>query len=201
MFHLTIMGGTDVRLRDDSNFVITLMGGTEILMPTLAEKILTLKETRAEWGPDLASPIRRTTIITIMGGTGLKYPTIAREIESMMELRQSGALSDAEIFRLWQEVVRLSDIDAMDTFTLMGGTGEEMPSLKDELRDLERIAAKGLLTLQEFHDIHHALSGELPSESRASFLQQKIRALLSPAARPNQYTTNPVKDRDRLTSR
>ncbi len=42
MFHLTLMGGSQIRLKEQDNIVVTVWGGTEILMPTLAEKTQSL---------------------------------------------------------------------------------------------------------------------------------------------------------------
>jgi hypothetical protein len=194
------MGGSEIRLRDDSNFIITIMGGTDILLSTMAEKILRLKKAQAEWSSGGSAAVRRTTVITFMGGTALKVPTIAQEIEEMMKLRESGAISEGELLRLWQEVIRSGELDVIDTYTLMGGTGEERPSTRKELRDLGRIAAKGLLSPAEFQEMQAMLKGEWSPQMRMSLLQQKIRTLLLPPSSPTRYTTSPLETPPRVTA-
>jgi len=192
MFRLTLWGGSDVRLQDASNFVITIMGGTDIHLPTLAEKILYLKRTQAEWGSIADVPPRRTTVITLMGGTAINPPTIAQEIEDMVNLRQSGALSEAELAHLWQEVVRRGDSDVVETFTLMGWAGEEKPSAKHELKDLKRIAARGFLSPQEFHELQAMIAGDSFPDMRVSLLQQRLHAVFAPPQGSKTYTTRPL---------
>jgi hypothetical protein len=191
-FRLTVWGGSDVRLQEASNFVITIMGGTDILMPTLAEKILYLKRARAEWGSMADIPQRRTTFITLMGGTEMKWPTMAQEIEDMVKLRQSGALPEAELAQLWREVIRRGDTDSIETFTLMGWTGEGKPSIKDELKDLKRIAARGFLSPQEVHELEALIKGDYFPEMRTPLLQQRLHALLATPQGAKTYRTDPL---------
>jgi len=191
-FRLTVWGGSDVRLQEASNFIVTIMGGTEILLPTLAEKILYLNQTQAEWGSVADVPARRVTVITVMGATELKRPTMAQEIEDMVKLRQSGILSETELARLWHEAVKRDDIDALETFTLMGGVGEAKPSAKDELKDLKRIATRGFISPHEFHELQATLQENAFPEMRMSLVQQRLQTLLSPPRMTTGYRTDPL---------
>jgi hypothetical protein len=191
MFYLTMMGGTGVRLQESSNFVVTIMGGTEIYLPTMAERILRLKQA-GDWGTGGPPTITRTTAITLMGATVWKPPTIAREIEEMIKLRESGAIPDAELLRLWQEVIRRGDFDMFETYTFMGGAGEEQPESEEEINDLERLAAKGLLSVEELVGLRQLIEGESLPHMRVNLIQQRIRTLLLPPATSRGYTTNPL---------
>src|SRR5687767_5093083 len=146
MFFFTIWGGAEVRPKDPDNIVVTVWGGTDILLPTLAEKILRLKKAAQDDDdlPDAA--IRRTNVITLMGGTIYKTPTHAREIEQMRHLRDSGSISEQELSQFWEEVIRRDDLDHFESLTVMGGAGYEAPSRKEELKDLDRIASRGIIT-------------------------------------------------------
>jgi hypothetical protein len=68
MFHLTLMAGAEVGLKEADNIVITVCGGTEILLPTLAEKINRLHRVKSE-GRTTAAVTRRTNVITFQGAT------------------------------------------------------------------------------------------------------------------------------------
>jgi hypothetical protein len=191
MFRLTMMGASDVRLQDDSNFIITIMGGASILLPTVAEKIRRLKKGQGEWGARTGGVVQRTTIVTLMGGTVLEKPTLAREIEEMAQLRQSGLVSDAELQQLWREVIEQEDRHVIDTYTLMGVTGDDEPSLKDEIKALRQIAARGIISAEECEQLSELLRGKPAPHVRYHLLQQRIHALLSPPTEARGYSTNP----------
>lgn len=178
MFHLTLMGGARVRLTEPDNLIITVWGGTEILLPTLAEKMLRLRKARAEDLPD-EYLIRRANVITFQAGTVFKRPTLAREIEEMTRLRE--VLSEQEARALWQEAIQTDDLDQFEMLTIMGGSGDDPPSVKEEIKDLERLVVKGYLTKEEVEELRSAIKGQAFSASRTELVQEKIRNLLLPA--------------------
>src|SRR5687767_4276604 len=149
MFFFTIWGGADVRPKDPDNIVITVWGASDIYLPTLAEKMLRLKKVKVDEGEITDSVIRRTNVITLMGGTVYKKPTLAREMEEMKQLRDSGSIPDHEMLELWQEAIRREDLDQFESVTIMGGAGEEAPSRKEELKDLDRIVARGVISSRD----------------------------------------------------
>jgi hypothetical protein len=179
MLHLTFMGGSQIRLSEPDSLIITVWGGTEIFLPTLAEKMLRLRKSRTQALPE-DYLIRRANVITFQGGTVLKKPTLAREIEESMRLRET--LSDEEYRTLWQEAVQSDDLDQFEMFTVMGGAAEETPSVKEEIRDLERLVLKGYLSKDEVEELRAMIKGEGFSKSRTELIQEKMRNLLLPAA-------------------
>ncbi len=179
MFFFTIWGGADVRPRDPDNIVVTVWGGTEILLPTLAEKIVRLKKAKADYGEITDSVIRRTNVITLMGGTVYKFPTLAKEIEQMKQLKDSGSISEAEMYQLWQEAIQREDLDVFESLTIMGGAGEERPGKKEELKDLDRIAARGIISGQEHQEFRDLL--EMKSSLSNHELQQKLSNMIQPS--------------------
>ena len=180
MFFFTIWGGAVVRPKDSDNIVVTVWGGTDILLPTLAEKIVRLKKARQDYGEITDAVIRRTNVITVMGGTVYKAPTLAKEIEQMKELKDSGSISEQEIFHLWQEAIRCEDMDVFESLTIMGGAGEEAPERKEELKDLDRITARGVITPQERDGFRALLDQNHTAGSEE--VQQKLLGLVQPSS-------------------
>lgn len=178
MFFFTIWGGAEVRPKDPDNIVVTVWGGTEILLPTLAEKILRLKKAKTDYGEITDSVIRRTNVITLMGGTVYKAPTLAREIEQMKQLKDSGSISDAEMIQLWQEAIRREDLDVFESLTIMGGCGDEPPTKKEELKDLDRIVARAIISPAEHAEFRQLL--EKKQGISHEDLQQKLLRLTQP---------------------
>lgn len=180
MFFFTIWGGADVRPRDPDNIVVTVWGGTSILLPTLAEKILRMKKAKQDDGEITDAVVRRTNVITVMGGTSYKFPTLAKEIEQMRHLKDSGGIPENEIYELWQEAIRREDLDLFESLTIMAAAEYESPGRKEELKDLERIAAHGIITGQE-HDEFRALI-ERNFSSSSEEIQQKLLRMLHPGS-------------------
>jgi hypothetical protein len=179
MLHVTFMGGAEIELPELDNIVITVWGGTEIKMPTLAEKIVRLHRMKLEKG-SASDVVRRTNVITLMGGTAFKHPTVAREIEEMCRLRDSGLISDSQLRDLWHDVIRTGTVDIFETFTMMGGAASEMPGRKEELKALDHLALKGILSASEAADLRRIIQGEDFIEHRDLQIQQKLRLLLLP---------------------
>ncbi|MCI0417091.1 hypothetical protein L0222_30340 [bacterium] len=179
MFFFTIWGGAEVRPKDPDNIVVTVWGGTDILLPTLAEKIVRLKKARTDYGEITDSVIRRTNVITLMGGTIYKAPTLAKEIEQMKQLKDSGSISEGEMFQLWQEAIRREDMDVFESLTIMGGCGDEGPDKKEELKDLARIAARGVISAGEYQEFRDLL--EKKNSVAGEDLQQKLLRMLQPS--------------------
>ena len=172
-------GGAEVRPKDPDNIVVTIWGGTLILLPTLAQKIMRLKQAKAEHGEINDSVIRRTNVITVMAGTAYRLPTIAQEIEDMKQLKDSGSIPQSELIELWREAITREDMDQFESLTLMGGAGEEAPSRKKELKDLDRIAARGVISARERDE----LRGLLEKNAIASGSEQRqetLRSLMEP---------------------
>lgn len=196
MFHLTFMGGSEVRLKEQDNIVVTIWGGTEILLPTLAEKIIRVKKAKDQYGEINDSVVRRTNVITLMGGTVMKSPTLASEIEEMVNLRDSGMVSEGELLDLWREVIKRDDLDILETLSIMGGTGEEKPSKKEEMDSLKRIAGRGLISSEELEDLKEMLSS---GSSKTVAVQERLRSLVLPRAVSQQsletrtaFSSNPL---------
>jgi len=182
MFHLTIFGGSEVRLKDRRNLVITIWGGTDILMPTLAEKIMRLRELKEKYPQQPLSEVvpRRTNVITFQGGTSRKLPTFGREIDEMVQLRDCGLMPEDELLELWQEAAKREDFDVFGTFTMMGGTGEDRPSEDEELQDLLKLVLKGIITAQEYLELKRYIAAEGTALLKTD-LQQKLRNCIFPA--------------------
>jgi hypothetical protein len=180
MFHLTLMGGSEVRLKELDNIVVTVMGGTEILVPTIAEKILYLRRLKQEYGSELKSASRRTNVITLMGATVTKIPTLGREIEELVQLRESGVMSNEELMKLWFEVLEKDDLDIIEYVTIMGGSGEEVPEEDEEIAALERLVLCGLLSPEEFDEVKQILTSENYSGPKSRPIMEKLRSLLFP---------------------
>jgi hypothetical protein len=181
MLHLTLMGGAEVRLKEQDNIVITVMGGTEIVMPTLAEKIVYLRRMKKEHGTNLEHAIRRTNVITLMGATVTKIPTIGREIEELLNLRESGMMSNEELSQLWCEALEKDDLDVIENITVMGGAGDEMPDEKTEMLAIDRLVLRGVLSGTEAEEIKEAIDSGDFSGFKTPVLQDKIRNLLLPS--------------------
>ena len=180
MFHLTLMGGSQIRLKEQDNIVVTVWGGTEILLPTLAEKIIRIKKVKDQYGEINDSVVRRTNVITLMGGTAMKSPTLASEIEEMVKLRDSGMVSEGELLELWGEVMKRDDLDILETLSIMGATEEDKPSLKEEIQSLTYIAGRGLISAQELEDLKLMLDR---GASKPVPVQERLRSLLFPQSR------------------
>ena len=178
MFFFTIWGGAEVQPKDNDNIVVTVWGGTDILMPTLAEKMIRLKKAKEESGEITDSVVRRTNVITLMAGTIYKTPTLAKEIEQMRQLKDSGSLTDQEMLQLWQDAIRRDDLDIFESLTIMGGVEEGHPSRKEELKDLDRITARGVISNQERDEIRMLI--EKRPEAGNDVIQEKILRLIQP---------------------
>jgi hypothetical protein len=179
MFFFTIWGGADVRPKDPDNIVVTVWGASDIYLPTLAEKMLRLKKVKVEEGKITDSVIRRTNVITLMGGTIYKKPTLAREMEEMKQLKDSGSISDDEMLELWQEAIRREDLDQFESVTIMGGAGEEAPSRKEELKDLDRIVARGVISSRERDELRSLLDKSVTTSNEE--VQQRLFSLMQPS--------------------
>ena len=179
MFFFTLWGGAEVRPKDPDHVVVTVWGGTDILLPTLAEKIVRLKKAKTDYGEITDSVIRRTNVITLMGGTIYKAPTLAREIEQMKQLKDSGSISDNEMIQLWQEAIRREDLDVFESLTIMGGCGDEPPGKKEELKDLDRIVARGIISAAEHAEFRELL--ERKQSISNEDLQQRLLRLTQPS--------------------
>src|SRR5262245_14601214 len=180
MFHLTLMGGAEVKLKEQDNTVITLMGGTEILMPTIAEKILFLRRMKREHGSKLESAIRRTSVSTLMGETVTKVPTLGQEVEELIQLRESGMMSNEELMKLWHEVLERDDLDVIEHLTIMGSSGEESPDEKEQVNALERLVFIGFLSADEVKELKEMVVNENFSTTKSGHALEKIRGLLLP---------------------
>jgi hypothetical protein len=180
MFFFTMWGGAEVRPKDPDNIVITVWGGTSILLPTLAEKIARLKKVREDEGEITDAVIRRTNVITVMGGTAYKIPTIAQEIEQMKQLKDSGSIPEQEMFELWQEAIRREDLDLFESLTIMGGAANEVPGRKEELKDLERIATRGIINGRELEDFRALLQKNVTGGTEE--MQNRLLRLLRPVS-------------------
>ena len=181
MLHLTFMGGSEVRLKEADNIVVTFWGGTEIKMPTLAEKMIFIRQAKKD-DREFTDCARRTNAITLMGGVAFRTPTLAQEIEEMSQLRDSGLVDESEMRELWQLAIQLPTFDLIETFTIMGGAGEEKPSRKDELRSLDSLVIKGIISAPDAEDLRQLIEGKSDA-SRTTAIQEKIRNLLFPPAR------------------
>ncbi len=182
MFFFTIWGGAEVRPRDPDNVVVTVWGGTEILLPTLAEKMLRIKKVKTDTGEITDAVIRRTNVITLMGGTTYRKPTLAREIEEMKEIKESRSIPESEMIDLWQEVLRREDMDLFESLTIMGGCGDDVPGLKVQLKDLNRIASRGIISSDEKKELRALLEGT--DTARPDAVQEKLRSMLLPVTDP-----------------
>lgn len=187
MFHFTIWGGSDIRLNEEENIVVTVWGGTVIYLPTIAEKMMRIKKHDAT--PASYPLERRANVITFMGDTSYRQPTIAREIEEMIQLRDSNAISNEEVPHYWKRAMEEKDLDVFETITIMGGAGEEKPGRKEELKAMERLCLKGVVSSEELQDFENMLSGEFP-KAKIGFLQTKLRELLQPPAIPSRLSEN-----------
>ena len=188
MFHFTICGGSEVQLKEEDNIVVTIWGGTDIALPTIAEKMMRIKKHDANPSYPLE---RRANIITFMGGTAYIKPTMAREIEEMVQLRDSNAISNEELLHYWKRAIEEQDLEIFDTITIMGGAGEEKPGRRAELKAMERLCLKGLVSSEELETFESMLHGEFPE--KVDFLQRKLRELLQPPELPVQHSENYVR--------
>jgi hypothetical protein len=179
MFFFTIWGGSEVQPKDPDNIVITVWAGTEIALPTLAEKIIRLKKARQDYGEITDAVVRRTNVITVMGGTVYKPPTLAKEIERMKQLKESGSIPEKEMMQLWQEAIRREDMDLFEALTIMGGVGEEYPSMKEELKGLDLICSRGIISTEERDDLRDLL--EKKQSFRSDEMQKQLHELLWPS--------------------
>lgn len=186
MFHFNICGGSEVRLKEEDNIVVTIWGGTAIFLPTIAEKMMRIKKHDAS--PSSYPLERRANIITFMGGTDYCKPTIAREIEEMVQLRDSNAISGEELLHYWRRAMEEQDLEIFDTITIMGGAGEQKPGRKEELKAMERLCLKGVVSSEELKVFESMLHGEFSEKS--GFLQTKLRELLQPPAIPARLAEN-----------
>lgn len=182
MFHLTFMAGSQVRLKEEDNVIITVWGGTDVLMPTLAEKIMRLREAKRESKTVSSDNLaRRTNVITFQGATVFQLPTFAREIEEMIQLRECGMMPDQELLELWQEAASREDFDILDTLTVMAGATEERPSRKQEIEGLHRLVLKGIITSEEYRELKQFIEAKGDADLRVE-LQERLRQRIVPSA-------------------
>ncbi|MGH9857418.1 MAG: hypothetical protein ACRD4B_06195, partial [Acidobacteriota bacterium] len=88
-------------------------------------------------------------------------------------------IPEHELFDLWQEAIRRGDdLDQFESLTIMGGAGQEVPGRKEELKDLERIAARGVINAQELEDFRSLLQKE--SGGGSEQVQERLLRLLHP---------------------
>jgi hypothetical protein len=189
MLHVTLMGGAEVRLKEEDNIVITVMGATEILTPTIAEKIIymrRMKKDRSKY-PDNAT--RRTNVITLMGATVTKLPTIGKEIEELFDLRESGMMSNDELSELWCDVLEKDDFDVIENITIMGGAGDELPPDEEEMNAIDRLVMKGVISGDEAEEIKDAIKSQDFSGIKSKVIQDKIRYLLIPPPAPYKLSS------------
>lgn len=189
MFCITFMGGSEIRLQDQDNIIVTMWGGADVLLPTVAEKMTRIKKNEKD--PDACPIERRANVITFMGGTDWKKPTMAREIEEMLQLTSSGLISDDEMSHLWKRVIEEGDMDVFETITFMGGAGEHKPTRKEEIKAMERICMKGLISKEELEEFKRMMEGEF--SSRTGFLQEKLHRLMTPSVQPAQLSRSPLR--------
>ena len=78
--------------------------------------------------------------------------------------------------------MQTEDLDQFEMLTIMGGAGEDAPSVKEEIKDLERLVVKGYLAKEEVEELRATIKGQNFSASRAELIQEKIKNLLLPAA-------------------
>ena len=172
--------------------IVTVWGGAEVSLPTLAEKMIRAK--KHEKAPDAYPLEHRANVITFMGGTVWQKPTVASEIEEMLRLKSSGLISDEEMLHLWQVVTEEGEMDIFETITFMGGAGEDKPSRRVEVKAMENICMKGMISKEELEEFQNMIQGEFSANT--GFLQEKLRQLMLPSAPPPELS----RDRVRLPS-
>ena len=173
------------------------MGGTEILLPTLAEKIIYWRRMKKEHGDDLKNVRRQTNVITWMGATITKIPAIGKEIEELFNLRESGMMTNEELYELWCEVLEMENFDVIENITIMGGAGDEMPGEEEEMAAIDRLVLRGILSGEEAEDIKEAIDSNDYSGLKSRTIQDKIRNLLIP---PALYTLSSTHNNPALKS-
>lgn len=189
MFCITFMGGSEIRLQEQDNIIVTVWGGAEVLLPTVAEKMTRIKKNEKD--PAACPTERRANVITFMGGTVWKKATVAREIEEMLQLTSSGLISDDEMSYLWKRVTEEGDMDIFETITFMGGAGEQKPTRREEIKAMERICLKGMISKEELEEFKRMMEGEF--SSKTGFLQEKLHRLMTPSPQPAELSSKPVR--------
>jgi hypothetical protein len=178
MLYFTMMGGSEIRLWDEDNVIVTISGSTEVLLPTVAEKMVRIKKNERD--PSSFPLERRVKAISLMGAIDWKRPTIAREIEEMFQLKGSGLIAGEELVRLWKRVTEEGDMDIFETITFMGWSGEDKPGRKEEIKAMEGLCLKGLISSEELDDFRKMIDGNF-SDRRVRFLQEKLSELMLPS--------------------
>ncbi len=148
MFHVTVFGATEGVLPLSDFVSLTVFGGTELVRPTLAQRMLRLKEIRNRpqnfWRR--VFQLDKNIIVTVFGGTEIHAPTVMDEYADLRRVLSSGALSAEEGKKLLAEIAEKGGShDLFSALTLFGGCTVERPKPAVEKKALEAGRQAGLI--------------------------------------------------------
>jgi hypothetical protein len=148
MFHITLFGGTEGVLPVSDFVSLTMFGGTELVQPTLAQRILRLRESRRQ-APSVWRRIfqlDKNVIVTVFGATEIYAPTLMDEYADLKRVLSSGILSADEGRQLLAELADKGGAhDLFSAITLFGGCSIEVPKAAEERKALEAGRQAGLI--------------------------------------------------------
>jgi hypothetical protein len=181
MFHLTLFGGTDVKLDGRTKLIITCFGGTDVHRQTLAKRILREKhmaetelkplpthppEAVVRWA--LARQRQRRTgcfIFTMFGAVEIKPPSLAEEFMDMRELIGSGLIKQEEWDRLVGRIYEMGESEGHASFTMFGALEESTLSEDEELQKIRSAQELGMISADEENALRNVV-GRDPHQVR-----------------------------------
>jgi len=166
MFHITMFGGTEGVLPVSDFVSLTFFGGTELKRPTLAQRMLRLRDLRRQ-APSAWRRIfqfDKNVIVTIFGSTEIYAPTVMDEYADLRRVIASGVLAPDEGRQLLAELAdRGGAHDLFSAITLFGGCSVETPKPAEERKALESGRQAGLIG-----DREHAVLDQVIGRSESA---------------------------------
>jgi hypothetical protein len=166
MFHITLFGGTEGVLPVSDFVSLTLFGGTELRRPTLAQRMLRLRDVRRQ-APSVwrrLFQLDKNVIVTIFGATEILAPTVMDEYADLKRITSAGVLAPEEGRHLLAELAdRGGAHDLFSAITLFGGCSVETPKPAEERKALESGRHAGLIG-----DREHAVLDQVIGRSESA---------------------------------
>ena len=173
MLQYTIFGGSDGQIAPRGFSAVTLYGYSRLTRPTLAQRILNLKQgpppkPKSWW--ERAGRSDRALILTVFGMTEIINPTLMEEYSALRSLLATDAVTPDECRELTLRILRGDGKDDFITFTVFGAcyTKKHPRSAEEQALD----AAESAGAIPRAHRVRLGLAVGAPPSTVVDVLSQ-----------------------------
>ncbi len=149
MFHYTVFGATSGEIAPTGFSALTVFGAAELRRPTLARRILHLRNKPTDTSRSWIQRIRdddRGLLITVFGATEIHRPTLMEEYSALRSLIAASDLSPEACRQLLEQLLSGEKQDDWATFTLFGACSTVEAKPARETKALDAAERAGMIT-------------------------------------------------------